>query len=410
MSEEILKVEVFTSVLQSAPKTIQDNETSLQKATDAANNLLNRINAEGMNDALDADINAYMVKARNTLKLMSERRVPITKLFDDVKKLFTDHEKKLDPKNADSVIAKLQAYRNKYAEEKAKKAQAEEAERKRKAEIATEKVNIVTDYKALLKKEFYAVIDTLKLQMSKTFESSTIDSLPAFEQALAETSDVFTQDDMDIIAKRIIIRTIYVSNEERDLLTNPIKTDFFDAFKTEYAQAIASQKEYYKDRIPSKRAELATIAEAKAKDVEKAAELQRQADERAAAEAQRIKDEAAKNTAAIEASAATDKQVMQVNLEFDNQKETLPLEPVPATPAAKVRTGVEIIVKHPAGYQLIAAKYFEKNLAFETVASLEKKTLGAMKTFCEKLAKDSGEKIETPHLEYKDTYKAVTKK
>ena len=74
-----------------------------------------------------------------------------------------------------------------------------------------------------------------------------------------------------------------------------------------------------------------------------------------------------------------------------------------------IRTGYSITVLHPSGYAQIANYYFEKEGLQQPINALERKTLGQMKTFCEKQAHKTGELIQSKYLKYEETYKAVAK-
>jgi hypothetical protein len=87
---------------------------------------------------------------------------------------------------------------------------------------------------------------------------------------------------------------------------------------------------------------------------------------------------------------------------------------VNATPtiehAAQVRTGYNIEAKTPHAYLLIFQFWFEKEGSKLPMEKFEKKTLGSMKTFCEKEAIKTGTKIESPFIVYHDDYTVTAKK
>jgi hypothetical protein len=113
-----------TEIKQIAENTnsvLQMNIDSVTKAQEFGNQLISRIQSEGMNENLDQECNNYLVKLRKTLTLMQERRKPITQLFDQVKKHFTHLENDLDPHKGE-VYASIQKFRDDYARAKAEEA------------------------------------------------------------------------------------------------------------------------------------------------------------------------------------------------------------------------------------------------------------------------------------------------
>ena len=77
---------------------------------------------------------------------------------------------------------------------------------------------------------------------------------------------------------------------------------------------------------------------------------------------------------------------------------------------ANARQGYEIAVSHPVGFTQLFAFWFEREGKNLGIDQLEKKSLGQIKSFCEKHAHKTGEMIESKFLKYKETFKAVNKK
>jgi len=174
-------------------------------------------------------------------------------------------------------------------------------------------------------------------------------------------------------------------------------------FKEEYKTAIAEKKAYYTDRLTSRYRQLYELNTEKISEAERAL-VAAEAEKTKEAERLRLDNEAAARNSKAASEAETAKQVLTANTLFDVQGS------VPVQEPAKVRESYNIVITHPAGYQLIVAKYFEKEGLAQPIDALEKKTLGSMKLFCEKLMKDSGEKIVSPYLRYEKDFKAVNTK
>ena len=76
--------------------------------------------------------------------------------------------------------------------------------------------------------------------------------------------------------------------------------------------------------------------------------------------------------------------------------------------AGQVRGGYEIIVKAQAGWMLILNLWFQHEGGKLALEKFDKKTLGAIKGWCEKHAHKHGEKINSPLIEYKETYNVIS--
>ena len=129
MSQElvIVKQENIQTIVSAAPQSYQDNKISREKCIEAGQAILAAIQAQGMTDELDQQAAQFIEKARKTVKKMNERRSPVTKLFDDIRKEFTAMENAIDPLKADTIPYQLQQLRNQFAAKK----RAEEEERRR---------------------------------------------------------------------------------------------------------------------------------------------------------------------------------------------------------------------------------------------------------------------------------------
>ena len=128
----IIPVEEFKSIIEAGPTALSINQDKITKASRACERLLEQIRAEGMNDELDAQCNSLLIKLKNTLTDINERRKPLTEIFDRIRKAFTELEAKIDPAKKDSIYALIQSERNKFATVKIQeqKRRQDEADRK----------------------------------------------------------------------------------------------------------------------------------------------------------------------------------------------------------------------------------------------------------------------------------------
>ena len=142
---QLIKVEEFTSILQTAPDMLSTNQQSVSRCNNAGQGLLDTIEANGEinSDELDAKIADFISKAKITVKKMNERRSPLTQLLTRISKEFTTLETDINYTNKDSVTAKLQLHRNQYAEKKL----AEIKKKEEAARLLREKENEKKEYR-----------------------------------------------------------------------------------------------------------------------------------------------------------------------------------------------------------------------------------------------------------------------
>src|SRR5690606_32347406 len=133
--KELIKFEEVSSTLMSAETVLIANRNLFQQAENKAKSLLDTIEAEGMNDALDAEVNEWQNKAKKALQINYDRRTPITQLLTKISSEFTSLENPLNPQKADSYFAKLQVHRNAHAKAKLEEQKRKEAEILRKQNI-----------------------------------------------------------------------------------------------------------------------------------------------------------------------------------------------------------------------------------------------------------------------------------
>ena len=115
MATELIKIDEVKNILSSFPDIIGRNTSSVKKCNEAGQTLLDTIEGEGMNEAIDQAAADYLKKVSVTIKNMDERRKPITQIFDRVRSFFTSQEKEIDPKDSTTIPGKLVAKRNEYA-------------------------------------------------------------------------------------------------------------------------------------------------------------------------------------------------------------------------------------------------------------------------------------------------------
>lgn len=386
---EIVK---FSEIAATVPQLLEQSKTRVLNATTVGQAVL--ADMAQMDDTKDEKANAYLVKARKTLELINTSRKPVTQLLDSIKKEFTNLERELDPKNADSIVAKIQQRRNEYATAKLEAQKKKEEEAKRLAAIQQEKAEVEASIEAALS-GYYADFKAKKIQsLYDLYNAICLNNLEEYSGHIKTFSEVYPKEHFEGFTTSIT--TIYLTREDKVAIKAMVMEGKYQEFAKDFAESIRGEKIDLASKLPAKKAELeemakATAAQAKAmaeamarreqEEKERIARQRKEAEEKAAAEA-KAKQEAAKMQALFDAQ-----QAEKVN-----------------------RTGYEITVKHPAGFGLIFQLWYEyegKNLAID---QMEKKSLGQMKAFCEKHAHKNDEKLESPYLSYKEIVKTAARK
>lgn len=395
----LIPVEDIKAIVNGAPEVLEKNTELVNKAVDYCNTLIMRAKTEGMSPELDTILNKTLVRMRERKEEITNERTPLTQMFDKIRGVFTDLEKKLDPKNPASVYSQIQVIRDDYAKKLRDEAKEKEIELQRKLAKDKEAIDIKGAIEIQLRDNVINYQDAQKAILIGIFNSLTLETFDAGMQSVSDFSNVLPYE----ILKVYRVNKNYHSDEELSGFVAMAKAALFDELKTAFASNIEATKTELRDKSSGKKSELQAIA--KADEAQKVAlENQRKAREeedrkRREAESLKAKDEA---TAKVEGA----KQVSIANTLFDNQiaKAEIVVESAP------VRTGYEITVLAATGYLNIVQTYFNNEGLSKKPDYLEKRTLGQMKKFCEELAHKSGQKIDSPFLVYAETIKTTAKK
>lgn len=380
-------------IVRSTPENYNKNQLSSGRCRIAGEQLLDLIKTRGMSDEVDQKVAKYLEKTRRTVKEMNERRAPVTKLFDQVRKEFTTLENEIDPSKAGTVPYQLQQYRNQYA---AKKREQEEARRRaeeaqRQAEMARTKyrTDCIDDYKF----KFNDLINTRINELTTLDKSVTLENY----QAVYDTVSAFAVElPADWCPASSVRQPYNLTVEEARKICGEAMRGLLGQFAEQYKSEIGDYRQDILDKLPSKKAGLERMAKANADEAAriKAEMAKREAAEAARKEAERIarEQEEAKKAEAVKANSEA------VNL-FNLAQAT--------TPAYQPKTKVskKIKITAPSGYMQVLAMWWAKegcNLSKDELDKVFKKMI----TFCEKLANKEDELINDPGIEYVDEVKA----
>ncbi len=431
MSNEIQNTghDNMVAIIQSAPDALLLNQSQVEKAEAAITATLAKIEQFGMSDELDALCNKQQVRMKELLSEIKDRRMPLTRMFDEVKSRFTELEGKLDPQKSGSLYYQVQVKRNAWATEKAMAQKKREEEAALKLKQDQERVTLKTEAEIQLRNGFIGQLAFAKQSMQAAFDSTTLETIEGLRDTLIGWTDIYNIGEFNAI--NIALRSAVLNAKDIELIITNARIGKFDNFCAEYRNEITILRDELLIKISGKKAELEAMAEAKrqaeaaakaaaaAKDAAaKAAaeEAQRKAAEEQARLEQQRKDREEREAREAEAArieserkakeeAEARKQVEMTNTLFDNTAEL-----AQATEQANAVESFDIEVTNPAGWMLIFQLWFKNEGSKLANADMEKKTMKQMKTFCEKHAKKTDEQIESPFIVYKPVYKVRAEK
>ena len=99
----IIQPENIQTIVSMTPENHRANVESHDKCISYGQQLLARIQQQGMTDELDQQAAKYIDAARKTVAKMNDKRSPLTKLFDQIRSEFTRLEGDIDPTKAGTL-------------------------------------------------------------------------------------------------------------------------------------------------------------------------------------------------------------------------------------------------------------------------------------------------------------------
>jgi hypothetical protein len=471
-TQEQTIIDKSIDVFKGGSGIILNHRDRVSKALVVGNNILEQwktaymiadpLEREKALQAVDERSQKFLVNSGAALGQMQENRKAITQLMDAIKKMFTSEENKLDPK-LDTIPAKVQVFRNQRAKEVV-----EEQERKRQeAELRAARATEISELRAAIKNcianKLIEFLANKKLGIVKTFDTITLDTYQAKAEGLTIMRCSFPAEKLsDIIgATTHGLRLRYVKPDDEEKITDEERSGYdYSAFAAQYETHLMEQRQALIDRLPSKLAELqeqkrlADEAEARRQEElkrQQEAEARRQQElqqAKSAAAKKRMEEEAAAarkadadRLVAMEREAAERKAAAEREQQQREERERQRIEEQAAahrkeaeqkaelerasgtaqslfeaaaeigmeTAAPETRGGYSITVLHPAGIVELFTFWFNREATKLSVEEMMGKSLQQIKAYAEKAA-TKGDRIESKHLRYETTTKAVNRK
>lgn len=397
MTQEIaiIKQENIQTIVSAAPQSYQDNRLSREKCIEAGQAILDAIQHQGMTDELDQRAAIYIEKARKTVKRMNERRLPVTKLFDDIRKEFTAMENAIDPLKSDTIPYKLQQIRNQFAAKK----RAEEEERRRREyerqQAEKARARMKQDIEEDFKSQFQQLVNKVCNDLSAIDNAVNLANYDASFKQIQEFSSELPADFLYNLHTFIRIPA-GVSVEEIRKVEIEAKERLGKQFTDQYDFEVDSTKQYIIDRLPSKKANLERIKQA---NEEEAARIKEEMEARQKAEAERMEKERAAREAEEKRKAEMERGAAEISSLFNNAQATM------AGYQPKIKVDKKINLLNPEGIMPVIALWWSREgytLSVEELSKMFKKQI----TFCEKLANKEDIYVTDESVEYVDEVKA----
>lgn len=397
MSSElaIIKQENIQTIVSAAPQSYNDNKLSCERCISAGQSILNTITTNGgMTDELDKEAALFIEKARKTVKKMNEKRSPVTKLFDDIRREFTVIENAIDPTKVDTIPYKLQQYRNQYAAKKRAEEEKRRQEEYKRQQAEQARVKLRQDIEGDFKAQFQTYLNQSINWLTTKDNSVTLENYNTVYSEVKNFSVSLPADWLHNLHTLIRIPANILVDELRQFETDT-KERLGKQFTEQYTAEIQDNKDFILDRLPSKKANLERMAQA---DAAEAARVKAEMEERQRKEAEEREAERKRKEEEEKQKAEMARQQAEMNGLFSEQASMQNYQP-------KVKVTQKIELLNPEGIMPILSMWWSKEgctLSVEELSKLFKKQI----TFCEKLANKDSVYIENESVQYIDDVKA----
>jgi len=377
------------------------NRSLFEKAENKAKTLLDTVEAEGMSDEMDSEINTWQVNAKKALQINYDRRTPITQLLTKISSEFTSLENPLNPQKADSYFAKLQVHRNAHAKAKLEEQKRKEAEILRKQNIEKERIELTIEAERQIRDNYNKKLFQFKTYITKLLNDATLETFAEVTNKLKAVSIEYPRDAFNKIECSLF--PVYIGAAELDGIISNSKTNLYDELSANFRENMEVDKQKAIDMLPSKKKELEKLAKANA---EEAAAIKEAADKRAKAEEELLKKEQAEKAKQDASKLQAEQQMNNAQNLFNTASQIAEVK----ENIIKAKQSYVIEVKDVAGWGAIFMFFFEKVGMTLDVETFGKKTMNQMKKEVEKIANSTSEKIDHPSISYVEDVKAVVTK
>lgn len=396
----IIQQSNVAAISANAPVAFKNNQLSHDRCLDYGKTLLDTIEAAGgMNDELDKQAADYIERSRKTVKKMNEQRSPVTKLFDEIRSVFTSMENDVDPSKQTSIPGKLQKMRNEYAAKKREEAEARRREEERIQRIESAKKKYRSSLEFEFREKLNSVINRQFNELCRLNASVTLDNYSDIHYRISQLPVELTDDMLkSIFSNPYASRPVEVDSSVLAQICNSTAYELAPKFKEQYRFEMESNRDAILDMLPSKRKELEAIAKS---NVEEAARRKLEMERREAEEARRKEEERIRKEQEAQQQAKAQQQQSEMGALFDQASASVG-EYQPKTQVKK-----KIEVSGSRAFLDILNMWWMYEGCNLSVEELSKKFKSQI-TFCEKLANDKNDPkfIQSEYVRYIDDVKA----
>ncbi len=399
MSNELIKVEEFSSIMKTAPGMLQRNQQSVEGANNAGQTLLDTIEANGgMNDALDAQVASYLNKIKVTKDNMEARRKPLTQLFDQMRKVFTSLEGEVDTKNMATIPGRLVDMRNRYASQKIAEEKKRQAEALRMQNFNNEKASYKSSLELALSHHYNDFFNNKSALISQVWSNINFANFAEKAKIIQEWPLIYPQEHFNMF--RDTFCSIYLDPETKAAIKAEVMRGKYDSFAKQYRFDMEDLRQSYIDRLPSLQKELEETERIQRVNAEEAKRIEAERKQKELEEQTKRDLEARQQQERAKAEAEASAQASQMNSLFDSAAAAT-IAPTPVK--AKITEKIQVL--HPAGIIEIYQMWWineGQNLPIDELEKIHKKMI----TFCEKKANKDDERIKSQYVQYIEDVKA----
>lgn len=393
----LVTAENVSAIASNAPQALRENKTSHDRCLEFGQKLLDKVRAEGMSDDLDKEVALFIERAKKTVKKMNDSRSPITKLFDEVRNVFTSMENEVNVSKSGTVPYLLQEERNRYAAKKA----AEEAERRAAEERRQLAEQAKTKYRSDLiedyKRQFNIYVNHALNSLTTLNSSLNLQNWDAVTQQIKDVNLVLDSAWIQGVVPAVVVSP-YLPREDAQSIKSSVISELVPKFTEQYRWEVEELRDTLVSHFASKQRELQAAAQA---SEEEAKRIQTEIQAREAAEAARRAEERRAQEEAEAKQRAVAGQIAEIGGLFDNASASMP------TYQPKTVVKKKINPLNVEAFPEIIGMWWNQVGCKMSIEELSKQ-FKTMITFCEKRANDKAnpEFLRSEHIEYVDDIKA----
>lgn len=391
----IIQQENVAIIAKKAPEAFAGNQQSHDRCIQFGQKILSKISqAGGMNDELDKEAADFIDRSRKTVRKMNENRSPVTKLFDEIRTVFTTMENEVDPAKKGSVPEQLQKMRNDYAARKRAEAEARRQEQERVQRMEAAKKKFCTDVENEFRQKFNSFLNNAFNLLNQLNASVTLQNYDEVYKQIAGFSILIPEADKKRIFTSSVFRPLDIDNTAVSSIINKAVSDLLPQFEGQYKFEMQTNCESMLDMLPSKKQELEKIARAGA---EEAAKRKLELERHEAEEARRREEERARKEKEEQERVAIQAKQSELGALFNQSDVSMP------TYQPKTQVKKKIVVNDARGFLDILNLWWVNEGCSLPVDELAKKFKPQI-TFCEKLANDKMDPktIQSGYISYID--------